>query len=59
MAIGAWLYVLVPSLGPAYRFPHLAAVRAALPHTQALQAAAVANYSAVLLVHAAAHAAVR
>ena len=49
--IGAWLYMLVPSLGPAYRFPDLW-----FPHeqglrtTQAIQALLMRNYQNVLRV---------
>lgn len=43
--IGAWLYMLVPSLGPAFRFPDLwFAHEAALRTTQSLQALLMRNY---------------
>jgi len=45
----AWLYVLVPSLGPAYGFPHVWMEYAnSLPRTQWLQAQLWVNYSKVL-----------
>ncbi len=48
---GAWLYVLVPALGPAYRFPDvwLQYVHE-LPITAGLQATLWANYSNVLKI---------
>jgi len=49
--IGAWLYMLVPSLGPAYRFPDLwLAHEAVLKRTQGLQAVLMRNYQNVLRV---------
>lgn len=46
---GAWLYVLLPSLGPAYRFPDLwLPLAASLPHTQELQRILMNNYQIVL-----------
>jgi hypothetical protein len=43
--IGAWLYLLVPSLGPAFRFPDLYFVyEASLRRTQTLQALLMQNY---------------
>ncbi len=46
---GAWLYVLVPSLGPAYRFPQVwLPLSAMLTHTQALQHILMSNYQHVL-----------
>jgi len=46
---GAWLYVLVPSLGPAYRFPQVwLEYGHSLPRTQGLQAQLWVNYSKVL-----------
>jgi hypothetical protein len=43
--IGAWLYMLVPSLGPAFRFPDLwFPHEAALKKTQMLQALLMRNY---------------
>lgn len=51
--IGAWLYMLVPSVGPAYRFPDLwFPHEAALRNTQALQALLMRNYQNVLRVAA-------
>lgn len=48
---GAWLYVLVPSLGPAYRFPDIWQPYAAyLAHTQQLQRILMTNYQMVLSV---------
>ena len=45
----AWLYLLIPSLGPAYQFPELwAPVAQLMPHTVASQAALMANYQNVL-----------
>jgi len=50
---GAWLYVLVPSLGPAYRFPQVWLEYAnSLPRTQSLQASLWVNYSKVLRLRA-------
>ena len=49
--IGAWLYMLVPSLGPAYRFPDLWMPHEhALRTTQQLQAVLMRNYHNVLRV---------
>jgi hypothetical protein len=46
---GSWLYFLVPSLGPAYRFPDLWFPHAgALQHTQNLQAILMRNWQNVL-----------
>jgi hypothetical protein len=46
---GAWLYVLVPSLGPVYRFPQVwLEYEKILPHTQSMQAQLWLNYSKVL-----------
>lgn len=46
---GAWLYMLVPSVGPAYRFPEVwFAYADHLPRTQALQALLMRNYQNVL-----------
>jgi len=43
--IGAWLYMLIPSLGPAFRFPDLYfAYEASLRRTQTLQALLMQNY---------------
>jgi len=48
---GAWLYMLVPSLGPAYRFPDLwFPHEEALRRTQMLQAVLMRNYQNVLRV---------
>lgn len=47
--IGAWLYMLVPSLGPAYRFPDLwFPHEQALRNTQMLQALLMRNYQNVM-----------
>lgn len=47
--IGAWLYVAVPSLGPAYRFPEIWLPLAPLfVHSQAFQHLLMANYQNVL-----------
>ena len=47
--IGAWLYVAVPSLGPAFRFPEVWLPLAAMfRHTQGLQRVLVANYTTIL-----------
>lgn len=47
--IGAWLYMLVPSLGPAYRFPDIwMAHGETLRTTQAFQALLMRNYQNVL-----------
>lgn len=46
---GAWLYLLVPSLGPAYRFPEIwLAHSESLRITQGLQAVLMRNYNNVL-----------
>lgn len=46
---GAWLYLLVPSLGPAYRFPDIWFVHdQLLERTQALQALLMRNYQNVI-----------
>jgi hypothetical protein len=46
---GAWLYLLVPSLGPAYGFPEIwFAYSESLGRTQALQALLLKNYQNVL-----------
>jgi PAP2 superfamily len=46
---GVWLYYLVPSLGPAYRFPDIwKPVYRFLPITFATQAALLRNYRAVI-----------
>ena len=45
---GAWLYVLVPALGPAYRFPEVWLPLAPyLTHTQQVQRLLITNYRAV------------
>lgn len=50
---GAWLYVLVPSLGPAFRFPQVwMEYTRSLPTTQSLQAQLWLNYSRVLRLRA-------
>ncbi|MGZ8866741.1 MAG: phosphatase PAP2 family protein [Thermoanaerobaculia bacterium] len=47
--IGAWLYMLVPSLGPAFRFPELWMPLAdSMPVTQTMQAVLMRNYQNVL-----------
>jgi hypothetical protein len=47
--VGAWLYVLIPSLGPAYRFPDIwFAYSADLARTQATQVLLMRNYNAVI-----------
>jgi hypothetical protein len=47
--VGAWLYLLVPSVGPAYRFPDLwLAHETALRQTQSFQALLMRNYQNVL-----------
>lgn len=47
--IGAWLYVLVPSLGPAYRFPEVwLPLSAMFANTQQLQRLLMSNYQIVL-----------
>jgi hypothetical protein len=46
---GAWLYMLIPSLGPALRFPDVwMPFAAALPITQQMQALLMRNYGEVL-----------
>jgi len=46
---GGWLYLLLPSLGPAYRFPETwFAHTAELQRTQAIQAMLMRNYAQVL-----------
>jgi PAP2 superfamily len=50
---GGWLYVLIPSLGPAYRFPQVWLEYANnLSRTQSLQAHLWVNYSKVLRLRA-------
>ena len=45
----AWLYLLIPSLGPAYHFQEVwAPVAHLMPHTVVSQAALIRNYQAVL-----------
>ncbi|HVS31320.1 MAG TPA: phosphatase PAP2 family protein [Thermoanaerobaculia bacterium] len=47
--IGSWLYMLIPSLGPAFRFPEVWLPFAeGLPMTQFFQAMLMANYREVL-----------
>jgi hypothetical protein len=47
--IGAWLYVAVPSLGPAYRFPDVwLPLSHLLDRTQTFQRLLMSNYNAVL-----------
>jgi len=47
--VGAWLYVAIPSLGPAYRFPEVwLPLSAMLTHTQELQRILMTNYQHVL-----------
>jgi hypothetical protein len=47
--IGAWLYVAVPSLGPAFSFPDVwLPLSQVMGHTQALQRLLMTNYQAVL-----------
>ena len=47
--IGSWLYMLVPSLGPAFRFPEVwMPFEQGLPLTQHFQAVLMANYRQVL-----------
>jgi hypothetical protein len=47
--IGAWLYVAVPSLGPAYRFPEVwIPLAPLLDRTQTFQRLLMSNYNAVL-----------
>ncbi len=47
--IGAWLYVAVPALGPAYRFLDVwLPLEASLPQTQLLQRLLMTNYQTVI-----------
>src|SRR5207245_6289996 len=47
--VGAWLYLLVPSLGPAYRFPEVwIPLSAMLTNTQRLQRILMTNYQPIL-----------
>lgn len=47
--IGSWIYVLVPSLGPAYRFPDIwLPLSNLLDRTQTLQRTLMSNYTSVL-----------
>lgn len=47
--IGAWLYVLIPSLGPAYRFPDIwLPLAASFQETQQMQHTLMSNYNRVL-----------
>jgi hypothetical protein len=47
--IGAWLYVAVPSLGPAYRFPEVwIPLSPLLDRTQTFQRLLMSNYNAML-----------
>lgn len=47
--LGGWLYVLIPSLGPAYRFPDIwFAYSSDLARTQSTQALLMRNYNAVI-----------
>lgn len=49
--VGAWLYVALPSLGPAYRFPEVwLPLAALLDRTQTLQRLLMSNYQNVLQV---------
>lgn len=49
--IGAWLYVAVPTLGPAYRFPGVWLPMAPLlTRTQYLQHQLISNYNALLIL---------
>jgi len=49
--IGAWLYLLIPSVGPAYRFPDVwMPLAASLEVTQNFQALLMKNYRQVLLM---------
>jgi len=46
---GAWLYLLIPSLGPAYAFPELwIPIRELMPVTNAFHASLMQNYQNVL-----------
>jgi hypothetical protein len=48
--IGVWLYVAVPSLGPAYRFPEVwLPLTMLLDRTQTFQRLLMSNYNAVML----------
>jgi hypothetical protein len=47
--VGAWLYVALPSLGPAYRFPEVwLPLAALLDRTQTLQRLLMTNYQSML-----------
>jgi hypothetical protein len=47
--VGAWIYVAVPSLGPAYSFQDVwLPLSHMMPHTQGLQRLLMTNYQAVL-----------
>jgi len=47
--VGAWLYLLIPSLGPAYAFPELwIPIRELMPVTNAFHAGLMDNYQKVL-----------
>jgi hypothetical protein len=47
--LGAWLYLLLPSLGPAYRFPDVwVPLAGSLGRTQFLQRALMTNYQTLL-----------
>jgi hypothetical protein len=47
--VGAWLYMWIPSLGPAYRFPDVwLPLASVLGHTQDMQRILMVNYQAVL-----------
>ena len=49
---GAWLYVILPALGPAFRFPEVwLPVAGLLPTTDSLQALLFHNYDRVLHTH--------
>lgn len=48
-SLGAWLYLLVPSLGPAYFFPDVwIPIRAYMPVTNVFHAALIQNYQNML-----------
>jgi hypothetical protein len=48
-SIGAWLYLLIPSLGPAYFFPDVwIPIRSYMPVTNVFHAALIANYQNML-----------
>src|SRR4051812_36780293 len=48
--VGAWLYVVIPALGPAYSFPEVwLPLAPLLPKTQILQRLVMANYRAVAI----------